>query len=395
MRRGGGLLFSSLFLTASFVVACSSASGSNNNGGGGSGNGGSGGINVGGSGAISVGGNGGTGALTGCNSQVYDGELVPLDMFLMLDKSGSMQDSSKWSAVTGAITQFMQPITTSDKLGMGLGLFPTPASGPIPSACTTNQECGFYGPCVPVFNQCNGALAGNDSCVATDYQTPVVPIAELPGVSSQISGAISSASPDGASTPAGPALEGAIDYATIWAQGHPDRMTVVVLATDGDPTNCTPNTVADVAAHAAEGLNQSPSIKTFVIGVGSELTSLNQIAQSGGTDQATLVSTANAGAEFKAALDKIRGAVVCQYLVPQDGKSDPTKVNILFTPDGQTDGEIIPGVSGLSACQGNKGWYYDNPSNPTQILLCPAACDMVKNVKGKVEVVFGCQTVVN
>lgn len=392
MRRSLGFFMGCLLSTAGFVVACSSASESGGSGGG-SGAGGGGGINVGGAGGINVGGNGtgGTGALTGCDKQVYDGELVPLDMFLMLDKSGSMQDSSKWTAVTGAISQFVQ-LPNLDKLGMGLGLFPTPASGPIPSACTTNQECGFYGPCVPVFNQCNGALAGNDSCVATDYQTPVVPIADLPGVGTQINSEIAKATPNGASTPAGPALEGAIDYATVWAQGHLDRMTVVVLATDGDPTNCTPNTVADVAAHAAEGLGQSPSIKTFVIGVGSELTSLNSIAQSGGTGQAILVSAGNAGKEFLDALNAIRGAAVCQYLVPQDGKSDPNKVNVLFTPDGQTEGEVFPGVGDATKCQGGKGWYYDNPAKPSQILLCPASCDQVKNVKGKVEIVFGCAT---
>lgn len=399
MRRGGGLFFSSLFLTASFVVACSSASSSNNgSGGGGSGNGGSGGINVGGSGAISVGGsgNGGTGALTGCSSQVFDGELVPLDMYLMLDKSGSMDSSQNntWVPVTNAISQFVD-LPGLAKLGMGLGLFPTkPATPGSSGACTTNQDCGFYA-CVPIFNVCSGgsclACSPNDSCVATDYQTPVVPIAGLPGVGSTIKSAMAAAQPDGTSTTMTPALEGAIDIATIHAQKVPDHIAVVVLATDGEPNNCANNTVSAAAAIAQEGYNQTPSIRTFVIGMGS-LATLDTIAKAGGTDKAILVSTGNAGQEFLAALDKIRGAVACQYQVPQDGKSDPTKVNVLFTPDGATDGELILGKGSLADCQGNKGWYYDNPSNPSQILLCPAACDMVKNVKGKVEIVFGCKT---
>ena len=75
-------------------------------------------------------------------------------------------------------------------------------------------------------------------------------------------------------------------------------MTAVVLATDGEPTNCNPNRVETVAERAAEGLAQTPSIKTFVIGVGSELVTLNLIAQKGGTDKAIIVNTANAAQEF-------------------------------------------------------------------------------------------------
>lgn len=395
MRRGLGVFLGSLFVMTSFVVACSSASESGGSGGAGNGGGvgGSGGINVGGSGGISVGGNGGgSGALTGCSSTVSTGDLVPLDLFLMLDKSGSMDSSQNntWGPVTTAISQFVD-LPGLTKLGMGLGLFPSKPSTPAAKGgCASNQDCGFY-ECTPVLNQCSGAIAPNDSCVATDYQTPVVPIGDLPGVGSSIKTAMANASPDGSSTTMTPALEGAIDYATVWAQQHPDRIAVVVLATDGEPNNCSNNTVAAASAIAKEGFQQTPSIRTFVIGMGS-LATLDTIASNGGTEKAILVSTGNAGQEFLAALDKIRGAVSCQYLVPQDGKSDPSKVNVLFTPDGSTDGEVILGVADATKCQGGKGWYYDNPSSPTQIVLCPAACDMVKNVKGKIEVVFGCKT---
>jgi len=401
MRRGAGLFFSSLFLTTAFVVACSSASSSNNgSGGGGSGNGGSGGINVGGSGAINVDGGGGSGAFVGCDTQLYDGDLVPVDLFLMLDKSGSMSSSQNntWGPVTSAISQFVD-LPGLTKLGMGLGLFPTKPSTPAASgACSTNADCGFYEcmPAIPILNptpSCSGKMMPNDSCVATDYQTPVVPIGDLPGVGAAIKTAMASASPDGDSTTMTPALEGAIDYATIWGQQHPDRIAVVVLATDGEPNNCSNNDVNAVAAIADEGFKQTPSIRTFVIGMGS-LPTLDTIAQKGGTKKAIQVSTGNAGQDFLKALNDIRGAVSCQFLVPQDGKSDPNKVNILFTPEGQTDGEVFPGVGTPDKCQGGKGWYYDvpPPGTPNQILLCPASCDLVSSVKGKVEVVFGCAT---
>ncbi len=397
MRRGVGVLLGSVVLSLGFVAACGSAAGSGEGGSGGgaaSGTGGGGGINVGGNGgSINVDGGGGSGNFQGCASDVHNGELVPLDMYMMLDKSASMQDSGKWSGVTGAIKQFVA-LPNLDKLGMGIALFPTPATAPIPAACTSDQQCGFYGPCVPGFNTCSGSLAGNDSCVATDYQKPLVPIAALPGVGPQITQVIDSASPDGASTPMAPALEGATFYAMGWAQAHPDHITAVVLATDGDPTNCMPNDVSDVAARAATALAFSPSVRTFVIGVGSSLTSRNSIAAAGGTDQAIIVdTTGNTGQQFLDALNKIRGGMVCQYQLPTGAKADPTKVNVQFTPDGQP-GQTFPNVSDASKCLGQPAWYYDKnpPATPSQILLCPAACDLVKNQKGSLEIVLGCAT---
>jgi hypothetical protein len=151
--------------------------------------------------------------------------------------------------------------------------------------------------------------------------------------------------------------------------------------------------VETVAARAEEGLNQNPSIKTFVIGVGQQLSTLNLIAQKGGTGQAILVSTANAAQEFKDALDKIRGGFVCQFLLPtpDKGEADPDKLNVSFTPPGGTP-EIFPKVDSASQCLGQKAWYYDQYPNPKQILLCPAACDLVQNGQGAISIELGCLT---
>ncbi|MFO0568281.1 MAG: vWA domain-containing protein [Polyangiaceae bacterium] len=383
---------------AGWATACSSASGSGGSAGAGNGSGagGSGGISVGGggSGGVNLDGGGGTGALTGCAKETFGGELVPVDLFIMLDKSGSMDSgqNNTWVPVTNAISQFVD-LPGLSKLGMGLGLFPSPPATPAAKgACASNNDCGFY-ECTPIFNTCSGALSPNDSCVATDYQKPVVGIADLPGVGSAIKSAMSAANPDGSSTTLTPALEGAIDYATVWAQAHTDHVAVVVLATDGEPNNCSNNSVSAAAAIAKEGFTQSPSIRTFVIGMGS-LSTLDTIAKEGGTDKAILVSTGNAGKEFLDALNKIRGAVGCQYQIPVNGKADPKKVNVLFTPDDGTPATLIKQVKSAADCLGQLGWYYD-ADPPTQILLCPGACDLVSNQKGKVEVVLGCQTQVN
>jgi hypothetical protein len=152
--------------------------------------------------------------------------------------------------------------------------------------------------------------------------------------------------------------------------------------------------VAAATAIAKEGFTQTPSVRTFVIGMGN-LSVLDSIAKEGGTDKATLVSTGNAGKEFLDALNKIRGAVGCQYVIPVGGKSDPTKVNVLFTPDGGGAPLVIKQVKDAASCLGQSAWYYDDPANPTQIMLCPGACDLVTNAKGQVEVVLGCKTEVN
>ncbi|MCK6536665.1 MAG: hypothetical protein L6Q84_27145 [Polyangiaceae bacterium] len=394
MRRGLAFVLGSIVVTI-VAAACSSASSS---GGGDGGGGGSGAVGIGGTGGgggVNLDGGGGTGALTGCAKQTFGGELVPVDMFMMFDRSGSMQKDGKWSSVTSAVKKFVA-LPGLDKLGMGLAFFPINATGPIPTTCATNQDCGFYGPCMPPpFAGCQGSLLGmKDSCVSTDYQTPKVEIEAFPGVSSKIIAALDGTTPGGDSTPAAPALEGAIDHATIWQAAHLDRVVVVILATDGEPNNCTPNEVKDVAGHAAEGLKQTPSIKTFVIGVG-DLTVLNQVAAAGGTDKAIIVSSTNAEKEFLDALNKIRGAVGCQYVIPTGAKADPKKVNVYFTPEDGSPGTLIKQSKGAADCVGQVGWYYDNPNAPTQIQLCPAACDLVTNKKGKVEVVVGCDTQIN
>ena len=393
MRTGRTAVVLSLGIGAALALGagCSSASNSNQGVGGAGGAGG-----TGATGGLFGDSGGGTGGLpSGCASDVYSGELIPLDMFIMLDKSASMADAGKWDAVVGAISDFVV-LPESGGIGVGVNFFPVPPTVPPPSACTSDPDCGAYGPCLGAFGCASGGLLGTDSCVAEDYDDPPVPIAQLPGNASAVTSAIMGQGPTGNSTPTAPALEGAIDYAQGWAANNPGRLVLVVLATDGEPTGCNPNRVDTVAARAKEGFEQSPSVSTFVIGVGSELTTLNLIAQEGGTDQALIVSGGpNTGQEFLDALNIVRGAVSCKFQipVPATGTPDPGQVNIGWTPEGG-ELEVFPGVGSASNCQGGNGWYYDNPADPSRIILCPAACDVVENSKGVVEVVLGCQTVV-
>lgn len=412
MRTSHGVLASLLLalgLAGVAVVACSDAGGGSQPGGaGGSAASGSGG-GTGGSGGVYVGGTGGGGGdgsvlpgaegglPEGCATDSYTGELVPLDMHVMLDRSGSMSGSSvdggpsSWSQVTNAITEFMALPGTSD-IGMAMAFFPVEPSHPAPTQCSGPQDCLPYSETCWM-NKCMENTFEEDSCWMLDYKAPAVPMNLLPGVATAINNAMASTDPGGM-TPMAPALWGAIEYASEWAQGWPEHITLVVLATDGYPTHCVPEEIEDVAEIAAGGFNNL-GIKTFVIGIGSELTNLNLIAQKGGTDAAIMVDTGNAGAEFLAALNQIRGSVGCTYKlpIPDEGDADPNKVNVAFTPDGGAQ-TIYPKVASEDDCQGDKGWYYDDPADPKQILLCPASCDEVQYVNGTVDVVIGCQSVV-
>ncbi len=133
-------------------------------------------------GGLVVDGGVGDGALddaSACAADTFPGVLVPLDLYIMLDRSSSMDDGVKWPAVTSALQTF---VTSPDCDGIGVGIqyFPVPPTDPIPVGCTTGADCGYYGPCLIAV--CAGALAPDTSCDPVDYDSADVSIAELPGV---------------------------------------------------------------------------------------------------------------------------------------------------------------------------------------------------------------------
>lgn len=292
----------------------------------------------------------------------------PLDIYMMLDQSGSMTDSvsgggTKWSTVTSALDSFLtQPNLTG--FSVGLQYFGLPGSG--------------FG----------------DSCTASDYATAAVEIAALPGSATALTSSIAAHSPT-SGTPTSAALQGAIDHARAWASSHAGDVTAVVLATDGDPAECDTN-LTNINAIAAAGWAATPKVATFVIGVGSSLSALNGIAAAGGTTSAFLVDTnANVNQQFLAAMNAIRNSASCTYQIPlpMTGTVDYTQVNVVFTPNGGQQ-LTIPKVANKLACPASgDGWYYDNATNPTAIILCETTCGSVQ-ASGVVEITLGCDTVI-
>lgn len=411
------------------------------------------------------GGNGsGTGGAETCAGETSKAELIPLDIYLMLDSSGSMNDTtgqnntgpSKWDAVTQALTTFFKDPSSA---GLGLGLNHFPVLGPgVPASCTSNAQCpGASGPCLlkactgtavltacttnsncasgncVTLGDCGGDLCGPagstctnglictkltsstcaspDSCGAVDYAKPQVEVSPLNSTTAAaLTGAISKITPNGA-TPTSAALQGAINHAKEYAGAHPTHTVIVLLATDGLPTECSPTDIGSIANIAASGLSGTPSVQTFVIGVFAPTDTgapgnLNKIAVAGGTKSAFIVDTSkNVSQAFLDALNAIRGTkLACEYEVPKPGDAgalDFDKVNVEYTKSGSTTPTTIPYVAtGASACNAmTGGWYYDvDPSKggtPTKIIMCPATCSAFGlDSGGQVDIRVGCKTVV-
>jgi hypothetical protein len=248
-------------------------------------------------------------------------------------------------------------------------------------------------------------------CVASDYATPAVAIATLPGNAAALANELAGLPdpPETALTPTSVAVKVGVDIAKQHATAHPDHAVVVVLATDGLPTRCAPLDIGGIATLASAGVTGTPSIKTFVIGVFSDeekataTTNLNAIATGGGTGTAFMVSTgANVTADFQAALNVIRAtSLPCEYAVPtsDSGTPDYEKVNVQFTGGGKS--EVLGYEKDAAGCDPQSGgWYYDTDpakgGTPTKITLCPATCDAVKHTAGdaKVDILLGCKTIV-
>ena len=344
-----------------------------------------------------------------CASSSVKAQQTPLDIFIMLDHSASMQDSNKWTSVTTALNSFVaQPSLTNVKVG--LQYFGVPPSTPPPTcsvaSCTSDAQCGAgCGPCnmpIPGIGICTGFGGGlsSDSCVAADYATASVPMAALPGNASAITSSIAAHSANGDSTPTEPALAGALQYAKSYATAHAGDQVVVVFATDGEPTGCAAtNSITMAETDAKAAFMGTPKIPTYVIGVGSMLTDLNGIAAAGGSTSAFIVDTnANAQQQFLMAMNTIQHqALGCQYTipVPTSGMPDFGAVNVNYTPGGGS-AQVIPNVPSASQCPASgDAWYYDNNNAPTQIILCGSTCTKVESDgNGEVDIALGCATVI-
>jgi hypothetical protein len=310
------------------------------------------------------------GGANACASITAQARLAPVNLVVMVDRSGSMGDTTedpsfdpakRWLPVGDALSSFFQD----------------PASAGLRATIT-------YFP------------ASANECSAATYANAVVPLTDLPSGTFKTS--INATRPRG-DTPTRSALTGAIAQARSIAAAHPGEKTVIVFATDGEPYGCGVTTEAQqreaVAQSSADVAAVRADIPTYVVGVGPSVDLLNDVAVAGGTAPylaITVGDPAKTKADLLAAMSAIRGQLAsCDFTIPKpaDGRAiDFDKVKVDLTRPGQPR----EGVRYDPTCAGGVGWHYDDPLAPTRVLLCDATCGEARSLSlGAVDVSFVCE----
>ncbi len=405
--------------------------------------------------------NGAGGAGGNCAGEEHDAELVPLDVYVMLDRSLSMNGatsdgSTKWEAITTALGAFVSD-AGSEGIGVGIQYFPAnkPCTGDDQcdgglcylKACenSRNSDPALYGliPClrdsdcpqsgdtcvdlggcgeqscvvgsicdndVECVGVAEGVCASQTVCTLSDYTTPEVPMGILPDAAGDLLASLQAYSPAPSPfglTPTGPALEGAISYASSWAEEHPDRKVIVVLATDGTPTGgCSPSRRAEIAALASVGARATIPVQTYTIGVFSPddtdgPDNIRAIANAGEGEAFVISEDDDIGAEFVAAMNSVRGqGIACEFQIPESesgNRLDYGKVNVEFTPDAGEDPETILYLDDGAECDDEGGWFYDrdpDTNQPRSIRACDTTCSrLTHSLTGNVAIEVGCETI--
>jgi hypothetical protein len=329
-----------------------------------------------------------------CGKGTASANLKPVNMVVMFDRSTSMDEcidgsnpddgpcptGSRWDSASGALNAFFQSPDAAD-LGVALRFFPhdLPAEGCSQDGCDVNA-------CAQVL---------------VDMGTLTAAAAPTDAHEGALVAAVGTAAPTvSQGTPISAALDGALTWAATYQAAHPEQRTVVVLVTDGEPNGCQTNFNA-INQIAADALDET-GVTTYAIGLtnmsggGVSQGDLNDLAEAGGTNQAFFVSdSATAAMELTATLNAIRGmAIACDFPLPSSTTSgmaiDPRLINVNYTPTGGM--EVLLGlVPSAADCGAEQAWYYDDPANPTRILLCPSACSTVTADSGAaISILAGC-----
>ena len=325
-----------------------------------------------------VNGTAGTGVSVGlggmmCGLQTFDVNRKPVEIFLVLDRSASMEKDSndmtptatspsKWKQLIPALSTV---ITHADPtVSWGMKSFPEDGAECAPATLTKKID-------VSITPQNAAAL-----------NTAVLALTDL-----------------GNGTPTGAAIRVATDYLKTLSATD-DSRKYILLATDGQPScsgavgsivKDTTNSRADsedaVKAAAAAGFH------TFVVGV----------ATTGSTDSATLNALAVDGLEptpnllpgaprFYLASNQDQLVSALQSIV------NPVASNCVFTlssppPVPDNIAVKINGAKTLQDMTHGNGWDYTDAAY-TGVQVYGAACDLIKSNGNKVEIIYGCKDVI-
>ena len=293
-----------------------------------------------------------------CAADIFVPTLTPVNMYLMLDRSGSMQQNRKWKQASAALQAFVgDPATAGLRVALRFFGDNAPAAGCNARACDVSA-CAS--PLVSV-----GALTSDG--------------ADTDSHEAELLDALRQASPQsGLGTPIYAALGGALQWAVDYRATHADERAVVVFVTDGEPNGCN-ESIEDIAGLAARAHVQA-AVLTYAIGLqGSNEAQIDRIAAAGQTGNGIFIgASSSAELDLLQALNDIRSRTMsCEFALPVPNPSDSIDTDrVKVTLSSESSNEVeLDRVESATECENTSlAWYYDSAQAPSRIHLCAGAC---------------------
>jgi hypothetical protein len=294
------------------------------------------------------------------------------NLFIALDRSATMA-GDRWNRALETLMVLFADDALSHA-GVALATFPDTA---VPLAC-------------------NGVTCSPEAC-----GVPLVELARLtresPPQDAQeyaLVNALRALTPDGPAPPLTAALDGALEQAANHVSEHPDERAQVVLVTGGEGNAC-----SEFSAGLAARAYTEQGIRTHVLGFeDGNVPLLDDIAINGGTDRALLLGNdpeANA-ADLIGLTHLLPGDISCDFALPLGENLDLWNIRVTLTT---VNGEVLRlvQVPASGACPDRapsmpeSSFYFNDPVNPTAIVLCPAACNALSSGDyDRLDVSIGC-----
>jgi hypothetical protein len=331
--------------------------------------------------------------LNGCATATLSTARTPVILELVVDASGSMK-GDKWTALVSALDGIYDQMLKEGDTSQGAGM--------LVFSDTKDKTIGT-GP-YPV-SDADGVTRYNDVPIGFVDQ------AQHDALKKRIGPEVNAS----LVTPTHAALLGGFSVLESTKAAPPlppDVKKVLVLMTDGMPTDDGNDESHPLVAKEAAIAAPVGPIQTFPVAIGDfndiDPTWMGTLAKAGGTaptgckpaeasDPKKLCyfqivpngkTVAQLSKEFQDTVNRIRAqASSCELALPTSANADPSKVNVI-QDDGAGGRTLIPEDA-------TDGWTYDDPAHPTKVLLHGAACSTATaELQGKVLVVLGCKTVV-